>query len=462
MRACPCTLRERLRAGSADVWWRTVRGSSPAVRAVVQLAEPGAWWAGCLHVQQDRSGAGRLRCPERAPGAQGYAAALTVMGYLPRLSLLGAPNSAGARSLLVADLAAAAAASAPAGAGAGPGARPPGDARASRATREGASERAGAAARPGGGALPRSVGEPDSLERMLWHEDGTVVSGGGGGGVAAAAGAFVPCPPTNIHHALKRQRKLLSPADVPRLWALPRIAAELVVALADRAMCEERARGGRPTPSPHPNPAARAAPRAAPAPEVAAVGAAAVASGPAAAATAVPDGAGVSPCTGAPEAVVTAAAGGGARPRACAEAPATSAPEVAQGLGVTERERRGPSGERAVAGEAPAHTVVGVASPQAPDRVGEAGAAGAPAPGGAADAPAASEGTGAAPARRICDDAGTSSSDPGPARPGPSLDGGPGVAARLAHLVAGNVSASDVAAANALALEARRAGTLAL
>jgi len=266
----------------------------------------------------------------------------------------------------------------------------------------------------------------------------------------------VPSPPTNIHHALKRQRKLLSPADVPRLWALPRIAAELVVALADRAVCEERAWGGRPTLGPSPDSAARAAPRGAPAPEATADGAAANASGPAVAAPATPYGAG--PCTGALEAGDAEALSGGAPPRAGAEAPATSAP----GVGVMERERRGASGGSAAAEDAAAQPAAAAAPPDAPDSAGEAGAArapagaGAPAPEDAADARDASQGTGAAPSRRARADAGASSADPEPAGMGPPAGGGPGVAAQLAHLAAGNVSASDVAAADALALEVRR------
>jgi len=273
----------------------------------------------------------------------------------------------------------------------------------------------------------------------------------------------VPSPPTNIHHALKRQRKLLSPADVPRLWALPRIAAELVVALADRAMCEERAWGGRPTLGLSPDSAARAAPRGAPAPEATADGAAANASGPAVAAPATPYGAG--PCTGALEAGDAEALSGGAPPRAGAEAPATSAPGVAPGLGFMERERRGASGGSAAAEEAVAQSAAAAAPPDAPDSAGGTGAvcapagAGSPAPEGAADAPDASQGIGAAPSRRACADADASSADPEPAGMGPPAGGGPGVAAQLAHLAAGNISASDVAAADALALEVRRCST---
>ena len=126
--------------------------------------------------------------------------------------MLGAPNNAGARAALIADIVAAAASVGDGGADGPP---------------------SNTASAP-----PAKARDSDVSAAGLWRADGTVYEGAAAGGAATVL--FVPCPPANIHHALKRQRRLLSPKDVPRLWTLPRIAAELILALADQAVREER------------------------------------------------------------------------------------------------------------------------------------------------------------------------------------------------------------------------------
>ena len=168
-------------------------------------------------------------------------------GHLPRRSLLGASNSASTHAALLADLAAAAASAAAPGQlhpspdpstspklnMPGPRHTPAGSPAAAARGRHGFNVDAerGKSDRT----LPGSAADPDVPAAGLWREDGTLT-----GAAVAAAIAFAPQPPANIHHALKRQRKLLRPPDVPRLWTLPRIAAELILALAAHAVQERR------------------------------------------------------------------------------------------------------------------------------------------------------------------------------------------------------------------------------
>lgn len=352
---------------------------------------------------------------------QGYAAALSVAGQLPRMSLLGAPNNAGARAALIADMAAAAASVGEGGADGAPNPNPA----------------------PASHAPPAKARDSDLPAAGLWRSDGTVCEGATAGGPAALL--FVPRPPANIHHALKRQRRLLSPKDVPRLWTLPRIAAELILALADQAVREER-RARDPNPSPSHSPASGKTHELAHIVAVAAAGGKPVVplftgSGEAGDRVGNPDT--VSPAPDAAAALPHILCTPSALSRSScdgASASAAASAEPAQG-----DEPAGSAPCPAAAGAfSTADTLSGVDSAGTGSQPRSAAAAGAAAAGSTA----------------------SQGSDPQggtlhvhPASAGGPGKGGAGVAQQLARLVRGGIGAADVAAADALVLEVRARGS---
>ena len=336
------------------------------------------------------------------------------------MSLLGAPNNAGARAALIANMAAAAAS-----VGAD-GALDPNPA-------------------PTSHAPPAKARDSDLPAAGLWRSDGTVCEGATAGGPAAAL--FVPRPPANIHHALKRQRRLLSPKDVPRLWTLPRIAAELILALADQAVREER-RARDPNHSPSYSPAPGNAHEPGARVHIAAVAYAG-------------DGPVVPFATGASE----------ARDRVDNPTTVLLAPEAALGLlrvldtppARSGRACDGTSASAAAsavpaqgyepAGSAPRPADASAPSPaDAPSSIDSAGTSSQPRSAAAAGAAAAGSTNplGSAPLVGAGE-----TLHANPAAASGHGTGGAGVAEQLARLVRGGIGAADIAAADALVLEVR-------
>lgn len=357
--------------------------------------------------------------------AQGYAAALSVAGQLPRMSLLGAPNNAGARAALIADMAAAAA-----------------------SVGEGGAD---GALSPTLHAPPAKARDSDLPAAGLWRSDGTICEGATAGGPAALL--FVPRPPANIHHALKRQRRLLSPKDVPRLWTLPRIAAELILALADKAVREERrARDAIPSPSHGP---ASGKPKE-PAAQVHVVASATAGGDPVVSfATGSSE---VGDMVGNPDAVLLA-------------------PEPAGGLQVVHEPSTPPAQSRSSCGSTSASAAASAVPAQGDEPAGPApcrAAVGGPSladtlsavdSAGTGSRPRSAAAAGAAAAVRTSSQGSNQQGGTGEslranlaAAGGPGR-GGAGVAQQLAQLVRGSIGAADVAAADALVLEVRARGS---
>ena len=337
------------------------------------------------------------------------------------MSLLGAPNNAGARAALIADMAAAAASVGVGGADGALNSNPA----------------------PTSLALPAKARDSDLPAAGLWRADGTICDNAAAGGPAALL--FVPRPPANIHHALKRQRRLLSPKDVPRLWTLPRIAAELILALADQAVREDRrARDAKPSPSHGP------------------------ASGelydPAAQVYVV-----INATAGGEPAAPSATGSREARDRAGNPGPVLLAPDAAGGLphvlstppaqsgrscGCTSAAASGvPAQGVEPAGPAPRPADAGAPSPSdAPSSVNSAGTGSQPRSAAAAGTAAA----GCASSQGVDPQGGAGGTlHVSPAATSGPGEAGDGVAQQLARLVRGGIGAADVATADALVLEVR-------